>query len=101
MSAAEGADNSLYILTDSLHEIIQTSYINPWGDLENVINGTPKLPVVEYVSPLNIEEFKPWSHNSTIIVPTLLYKEYWDKNFIICKTVFVEKLNTKASYNFV
>jgi len=101
LSAAEGADNSLYILTDSLHEIIQTSYINPWGDLENVINGTPKLPVVEYVSPLNIEEFKPWSHNSTIIVPTLLYKEYWDKNFIICKTVFVEKLNTKARIGYM
>jgi signal transduction histidine kinase len=100
-SVMEGVENSFYLIADSTHNIVATSYIEPWGNLQFVTRYIPKLPSLPLIDPHISKMPDAWNENNVKIQPELLYKDVWSLNYVFFRTFDFNKLNHKARVAFV
>lgn len=102
-SVADGVESTFYLLLDSTHSIMAESYIKPWGDLTFLTYNIPVLPDITPIDPKNNKQPKAWKEGSVKIKPELLFKENWELNYILYKSLGQEQIGieTRSAYIYL
>jgi signal transduction histidine kinase len=97
-SAMEGAESCFYLIVDSTNTTIATSYIKPWGNIQSVKQDIPDLPKMD---PLKNKMPEAWYEKDVKIQPELLFKHERGFNYVLFKSLYFYKINSKARVAYV
>ncbi len=95
-SFMEEYKSCFYLIVDSANNIIATSFLSEWGNIQFVKKDIPTLTGLPPVKPDKTVTRKSWTVNDIKIQPESLYSTAWNLNYILFNTLDFDSINCKA-----
>lgn len=100
-SVADGAENTFYLVLDSVHSVVSESFTVEWGDLTHFSKNVPTLPEIVPIDPRYNDLPDPWRENNVTIFPFVIFKHNFERNYVLIKEGSVHEPFTEVRVGYV